>query len=478
MSRRTTSNLSTGIDRVRITKYQALLALIAVASLASLGISTILESNSAGDRTHLLSNLETPAASIIFTQRETLVYSTRLALWSNGGTTRREVQIARALLGQRLAVVDSSGKSMGQRANAAYWRALKKSDDLVAAAPQGVLPEEMHRALNRDLIPVINEIVEQARTLVVSYQREVDREMKMHAEDMVRRDALNLSLLYLFIFTGALFLFLNARTNFKNYRTVKAHVENEQRELERVRGQVAQLQDLDEAKNALISNVNHELRTPLTSIMGYIELLQLENPEGQSPEHRLHLEVLQRNSIILLNLVESLLSLSKFDSAVGKLPDEPVSLKEVADSALFTLKPALEKAGISSSLEVDGDIYVRGDQAQLNQVLINLIANSIKFSPEGSIIEIAISQEEKSAVILIKDYGIGIADGDLPHIFSRFYRGSNAEGAQYQGTGLGLAIVEQVIEHHHGTVKVNSQLGEGTTFTITVPLFNEGGEVA
>jgi signal transduction histidine kinase len=129
-------------------------------------------------------------------------------------------------------------------------------------------------------------------------------------------------------------------------------------------------------------------------------------------------------------------------------------------------------------LEVEGDIYVRGDQAQLNQVLINLIANSIKFSSEGSTIEIAISQVEKSAVILIKDYGIGISDVDLPHIFGRFYRGSNADGTQYQGTGLGLAIVEQVIQHHHGTVEVSSQLGEGSTFIITLPLFSEGGEVA
>jgi signal transduction histidine kinase len=364
---------------------------------------------------------------------------------------------------------------MGQRANAAYWRALKKSDDLVAAAPQGVLPEEMHRALNTELIPVIDEIVEQARTLVVSYQREVDLEMKMHAEDMVRRDALNLSLLYLFIFTGALFLFLNARTNFKNYRTVKADVEREQRELERVRSQVAKLQDLDEAKNALISNVNHELRTPLTSIMGYIELLQRENPEQQSAEHRLHLEVLQRNSLILLNLVESLLSLSKFDSAAGKLPDEPVSLKEVADSALFTLKPALEKARITSTLEVKDDIYVRGDQAQLNQVLINLIANSIKFSSSGSSISLSISEDSKKAIIKIEDSGIGISEADLPHIFNRFYRGSNSEGDQYQGTGLGLAIVQQVIEHHLGVIEVESEVGMGSLFTITLPLFNTGG---
>lgn len=465
-----------GPGRVRITKIQALLALVALASLASLGISTILESRSAGDRTHLLSNLETPAASIIFTQRETLVYSTRLALWSNGGTTRRDVQIARALLGQRLAVVDSSGKSMGERANAAYWKALKKSDELVAAAPPGILPESMHRELNIELIPVIDAIVEQARTLVVSYQREVDHEMKMHAEDMVRRDALNLTLLYLLMISGALFLFLNARSNFKNYRAIKSHIEAEQLELERVRDKVAQLQDLDEAKNALISNVNHELRTPLTSILGYIELLQRENPENQSPDHKLHLEVLQRNSLILLNLVESLLSLSKFDSGAGRLPNEPVSILDVIDSALFALKPAFEKAKISSEVIAVEDLYVRGDHSQLSQVFINLIANSIKFSPEGSRVVISIAKNESAhsfTSISITDQGIGIAPENIPFIFERFYRVEQEENGEYDGTGLGLAIVDQVVKHHHGSISVDSKLGNGSTFTVNLPLFNE-----
>jgi signal transduction histidine kinase len=476
MSKKTDSINFSGVDRVRITKIQALLALIAVAALAALGISTINESRSAGDRTHLLSNLETPAASIIFTQRETLVYSTRLALWSNGGTTRRDVQIARALLGQRLAVVDSSGKSMGQRANTAYWRALKKSDELVAAAPPGILPESMHRALNVELIPIIDDIVEQARTLVVSYQREVDLEMKLHAEDMVRTDARNLSLLYIFIAAGALFLFLNARTNFRNYRAIKQHVEKEQSELESVRHQVAQLQDLDEAKNALISNVNHELRTPLTSIMGYIELLQREKPEQQSPEHRLYLEVLQRNSLILLTLVESLLSLSKFDSGAGKLPDQPVSISEVIDSALFALKPALEKSEITSKVSVSENLYVRGDQSQLSQVFINLIANSIKFSPSGSEVAIEVARNQmdtKMALISITDHGIGIAPENIPYIFDRFYRVEQQENGEYDGTGLGLAIVDQVIKHHQGLIEVSSTLGKGSIFTVSLPLFSE-----
>lgn len=465
------------IDRVRITKVQALLACIALFALVSLGVSSISEKQSAGERSKVLSNVETPAGSIIFTQRETLVYATRLALWSNGGTTRRDVQIARALLGQRLAVIDSSGKSMGERANAAYWRALKKSDDLVAASPTGILPETLHHDLNKVLLPVIDDIVEQARTLVVSYQRSVDMDMKLHAEDMAKHDAFNLSLLYLFIVSGGLFLFLVARTNFKNYRAIRRHVMKERRELERVRDQVTQLQNLDEAKNALISNVNHELRTPLTSILGYIELLQRENAEQYNPEQRLYLEVLERNSLILLKLVESLLSLSKFDSAAGELPNEPVSIREVLDNACFTLKPAMERSKIKLTITLSDDLYVKGDQAQLSQVFINLLANAIKFSSENS--EVSISgkysaNEKEHIVIKITDQGIGMSESEIPHIFERFYRGEKPTQRDYEGTGLGLAIVDQVIRHHNGEIKVDSQVGQGSIFTVTLPTFRKG----
>jgi signal transduction histidine kinase len=342
----------------------------------------------------------------------------------------------------------------------------------------GVLPESMHSAINRDLLPVIDEIVEQARSLVVSYQRSIDREVQDLAEETARRDGLNLLLLYLFIFTGGLFLYLNARTNYRNFQVIRAEIEHEQRELEIARNRVAQLQDLDQAKNALISNVNHELRTPLTSIIGYIELMQRDNPETQSSQQRLYLEVLERNSYILLNLVESLLSLSKFDSGVGKLPNKRVSLNEVLDSALFTLRPALEKADIHISYSAEPHVFVRGDIAQLNQLFINLIANAIKFSPQGSTVEINISKKvsvDPGAEIIIKDHGIGILSEDIPSIFNRFYRGANADKDNYEGTGLGLAIVQQVINHHHGSINVDSEIGQGSKFTISFPLLE--GEI-
>jgi hypothetical protein len=347
----------------------------------------------------------------------------------------------------------------------------------------GVLPEGLHPEINQKLLPVIDKILAEARHLVVSYQKSIDQEVLSLAKESSRRDALNLALFYFFIVTGGLFLLLNVRTNFKNYRIAKAAISAEQIRLEELiqslefaQSQVVKLQDLDAAKNSLISTVNHELRTPLTSIMGYIELMQREDEAKRNPQIHLYLEVLERNSQVLLSLVESMLSLSKFDSAVGKLPNDLISLKQVIDDAIFTMQPAAVKGGIEIILEVEGLPVVRGDKGQLSQVFINLIANAVKFSKSGDQVAVHLSQDtEKSlAQISITDSGIGIPSKDLSQLFTRFYRASNVDSGKYPGSGLGLAIVKQVIDHHNGDISVRSDLGLETTFSISLPLGDRG----
>jgi signal transduction histidine kinase len=461
------------LPQYKVTRSQKVFACIAVAVILVLGLSSILEARSAGKSSRILSNVESPAASIIFTQRETLVYATRLALWSNGGTSRREVQIARNLLAQRLSVIDTSGKTMGSRANGSYWRALERADEIVAQSPIGILPEKLHSKINRQILPVIDQILEEARTLVVSYQRSIDQEMVTSANNRARWDSLNLSLFYLLILFGGLFLFMTLRSNFSSLHVARSIIQREQADLENTQKIVMQLKDLDSAKNALISTVNHELRTPLTSIMGYIELLQLEPAAQESAEIRAHLSVLERNSQILLTLVESMLSLSKFDSAEGKLPDKEVSLNNVISDAIFTIKPMSDRAKVSIHFNDDEQLYVRGDVGQLNQVLVNLIANAIKFSPADSSIGINLKREEISAVITIADQGIGIPSDDIPYIFNRFFRAANVGSSNYHGNGLGLAIVEKALMHHNGSIEVSSELGVGTTFRCLIPLYQK-----
>lgn len=463
--------------RATITRVQSLLGLIAILALIALGASSIIESRTADERSQVLSDIESPAASIIFSQRETLVYATKLALWSNGGTTRRNVQIARNLLAQRLAVVDTSGRSMGSRANAAYWGAIQRADEIVASSPMGILPESMHPAINNDLLPVIDEILAQARELVVSYQRSVDDELLTLTKENARRDSINLGLLYLFILTGGLFLTLNLRSNFKHYLAAQQAISDERSRLEDAQARVLQLQDLDAAKSALISTVNHELRTPLTSIIGYVELMQRDQELKDRPEMKLYLEVLERNSQILLTLVESILSLSKFDSEIGRLPDKPVNLSETIESALFILKPAIEAAEVDIELNAEDGVVVQGDSGQLTQLFINLISNAVKFSASRGAIEISLvtieRDSQKLARIGITDYGIGIPQNDIPLLFTRFFRAGNVNSGSHPGTGLGLAIVKQIVDHHGGRIDLQSELSKGSSVTIEIPIMSE-----
>ncbi|MFM6841284.1 MAG: sensor histidine kinase, partial [Candidatus Planktophila sp.] len=451
--------------------------------ILSLGFSSFLSSNSSEKQAKILSNVETPAASIIFTQRETLVYATRLAQWGNGQLTRRSVQIARNLLAQRLAVIDTSGRSMGSRAQMSYWTVLKQSDEIIASAPSGVLPANMHDRYNEAIAPVINEILAQARRLVVSYQRSVDQEMIDASNKVAKRERLNLSLIYLFLISGGLFLFLNVKTNFKNYRLARVALDAEQKrldetiaELKRTQSTVVELQDLNSAKNAFISTVNHELRTPLTSIIGYLDVIKDEKLADSNPDLGMYLDVLDRNAQILLHLVESMLSLSKIDAAAGKLSDAKVSMNEVIDNAIFIMKPATEKSDIKVTFTSDDEYFVEGDAGQLNQVYINLLGNAVKFSPAHSTINIMMDHSKdlngrEYARVQVKDHGIGIPQEDLDKLFTRFFRAKNADAGQFPGTGLGLSIVQQVVSRHGGVVHVASEVGEGTTFTVEIPLY-------
>lgn len=483
------SQEATHLARYRVTRVQYLFVFLALVALIGVGVTTLAESRSSVSRAKVLSDIETPAASIIFTQRETLVYATRLAQWSSGGTSRREVQIARSLLAQRLAVIDSSGKSMGSRANAQYWKALRDSDAIIAAAPMGLLPENLQKAVNAEISPVIDSIVAEARNLVVSYQRSVDNDMAENARKSAQNNQRIVLFFYFFLFFGGVFLTSNALTNFKSYRRARRTLEAEQLRLEETiaalretQGVVTKLQELDQVKDSFISTVNHELRTPLTSIIGYIELMRSKNNLGSEDTEK-YLDVLNRNAQILLDLVESMLTLSKIDSPqIGK-SDSRIDIGAVLDNAVFVLQPVLLAKKIEIVLKKDKNesFSVRGDEGQLSQVLLNIIANAVKFSHEDSKIEIVLSGSAKNGrpyiSIEVEDHGIGIPEEDQQQLFTRFFRAKNAVSAQFPGTGLGLSIANILVENHGGSIALSSTVGKGSTFTITLPRFPDEDEL-
>lgn len=471
------------LAKFRITKFQYFLASISLLSLLSLGVFATAQSTVAVDQARILSAIETPAASIIFTQRETLVYATRLGQWSHGGTSRRNVQIARNLLAQRLAVIDASGMSMGERAPAGYWNALRKADEIVANGPVGVVPENIQNSINEKISPVIDRLVAESRQFVVSYQKSIDKTLMDNAKRIADRDRINLALLYLFLIFGGLFIFFNFKLNFKNYRQARIALDIEQirlnqmiEELKQSQSTVIKLKDLDQAKNAFISTVNHELRTPLTSIIGYIDIIRDEVLDKENKVLAEYLEVLERNAEVLLGHVESILSLSRIDADTDELPEIQVSMNKIIDQAIFLMKPALEKKDLQVHFIAASECTVQGSASQLNQVIINLLSNAAKFSSQGSSIEIKLEEitdvsGQQQVRIAITDHGIGIPPEDLEHLFARFFRAKNAVSQQYPGTGLGLAIVQQVVTRHGGQVHVQSVLNEGTTFTVDIPAY-------
>lgn len=469
------------VAKFQVSKLEYILGIVAMIALVGMGTSSILQSRETVKQSKVLSSVETPAASIIFTQRETLAYAIRLAQWGNGGTTRRSVQIARSVLAQRLQVIDTSGRSMGSRANDDYWNAIRTSDEILASAPPGVLPSELHDQFNARISPVIDSILTESRALVVSYQKSIDQALLRNAQESESRNRLILEFFYLFLVSGGFFFFLNIRTNFKKFRLAGEILSQEQEELDKTldelqRSQVTvtELQDLNEAKNSFISTVNHELRTPITSIIGYIEVLQDEIATADGEEISQYLEVLDRNAQILLHLVESMLSLSKIDADGSRVFETEVWLNEVVDNATFALRPTIEKKNLSINFTSTTEEIVLGDIGQLNQVVINLLGNAIKFSHPNTSVEILLDNYSNNdgremVRLAIKDHGIGIPASDVDHLFTRFFRARNADSGQYPGTGLGLSIVQRVIEHHGGSISVASVEGEGSTFTIELP---------
>jgi signal transduction histidine kinase len=450
-----------------------------------LSYSTFTASRATSNQRQILTNAEAPAASIIFTQRETLVFTTKLAEWTNGNLTRREVQIARALLAQRLAVIDSAGTSVGSRANPKYIQDLKLADEIVQSAPAGFLPSAVHVEFGLKIHPIIDSIMESARDLIVSYQQSVDTQTNSLIIEHEKIARNNLFLLYLFISLTALLVAWVSMTFTLQYRLVRKQIHEEatgliaaRADLLATQATVSRLESLDDEKNEFISNVNHELRTPLTSIIGYVDLISALIDENTNPKVKEFLQTVDRNTILLQDLVESMLLISRLDSNSSKSFSERVDLREVLEDTLFVLQPSLDSSGIRIEI-VDADdskeLVINGDRRQVSQVFLNLLANAIKFSPDSSeiIVDLRRVRNEshgESVRIAIADHGIGIPAEDIDRLFTRFFRAQNAVDDQFQGTGLGLAIVHKIVNLHGGEIFVDSEVNRGTTMTLEFPV--------
>ncbi|RLC82722.1 MAG: hypothetical protein DRI61_01525 [Chloroflexi bacterium] len=229
-----------------------------------------------------------------------------------------------------------------------------------------------------------------------------------------------------------------------------------------------ELKEFSRMRSEFIQNVSHELRTPLTFIKGYVELL-LEGAMGPlTKEQREALEVVSEKADAITRLVEDIIVLQRAESE--KLLLAPVSLEEIARRAVQGAWVAARKGGIEFKLEIPPNLpLVMGDKTRLMEVFDNLISNAIKFSPNGGVITIRLSDDDDFVRAEVEDMGIGIPEDKLDKIFERFYQVDGSTTRRFGGVGLGLAIVKSIVEAHGGKVWVKSELGKGSTFYFTIP---------
>jgi len=238
---------------------------------------------------------------------------------------------------------------------------------------------------------------------------------------------------------------------------------------------ITELRQLEELRRDFLANVSHELRTPLTSIQGFVEAM-MDGVIGDEELKKKYLEVIHRETLRLSRLIHDLLDLSLMESKKIEWEVNPLSLPQMIDQVLLKLMPQIEDKKIQIKKDFPSQLpLVLGNMDRIEQVLINLLSNALLFSPPESTVEIKVWEEEKEVAVSIKDQGEGIPEKDIPHLFERFYRVEKSRSREKGGTGLGLAIAKQIIENHGGTIKVESQLQEGTVFTFTLPIASESG---
>jgi len=246
---------------------------------------------------------------------------------------------------------------------------------------------------------------------------------------------------------------------------------------EGVRGAIAvfhditRLKELEIIRQDFVANVSHELRTPLTTIKGYAETL-LEGALKEEVAFQF-VQVIKRHTDRLTKIVEDLLMLSKIESKEFQLKIEFISLPDFINDVIDFVKEAAEKKEISiSQSKITSSQAVGADRNYLEQIFINLLDNAIKYTHEGGKVTIsAIEKDKREIQFSIEDDGMGIPREDIPRIFERFYRVDKGRSQELGGTGLGLSIVKHLVQAHGGRVWVESQIGEGSTFYFTLPIF-------
>jgi two-component system, OmpR family, phosphate regulon sensor histidine kinase PhoR len=257
------------------------------------------------------------------------------------------------------------------------------------------------------------------------------------------------------------------RKHFDVYSAPVLDVKGKLRGIVLVFHDITELKKLEQVRKDFVANVSHELKTPITSLKGFAETLL--DGAGENAEFRnKFLTIILNESDRLQALIQDLLDLSKSEQGFH-LDVQQINLDDLVKETIEILLPKAEKKNIKLNLSVSGNPIMDGDIPRLKQIIINLVSNSLTYTPADGSVSVNVEEKKEHVKLTVKDTGIGIKESEIPRIFERFYRVDKARSRNSGGTGLGLAIVKHLVEAHHGTIKVESELGEGSQFIIKFP---------
>lgn len=242
-----------------------------------------------------------------------------------------------------------------------------------------------------------------------------------------------------------------------------------QREEEERNRQLAVMEQVNHLKNDFIAAVTHDLRTPLMVVKGFGELLA-EREDELLEDERQAIDAINLNTERLAELIEMLLQMSELDAGMVVLRRASVDVPVVARRVLDEVRYHAEQKGVAVKLDVRGAVPpIAVDAARIEQVIANLVNNAIKFTPASGHVTVTVESDDAALVLQVADTGLGISPETLPHIFDRFYRARHVDGDRRQTGGLGLSIAKGIVELHGGAIAVESQVDEGSTFTVRLP---------
>jgi two-component system, NarL family, sensor histidine kinase BarA len=290
-------------------------------------------------------------------------------------------------------------------------------------------------------------------------------------------------------------------TSHRQLLTSQMHIESVQAsfgELEEknrtLKEQNERLQELDKLKSNFLATVSHELRTPLTSVIGYSEMLLEGMAGGLNDEQRDYVKTIMEKGESLLHMISQILDLSKIESGNMRFEKTDFSPKEVIKNATTSVFPQCQKKGITLEVVVADDLpFLKGDRDKIGQVVVNLLGNAVKFTPNNGKIVLRGSLwtgpradkvggtddgagalfdlvEETFVRIDVEDSGVGIPPDKVGKVFERFYQVDNTSTREFGGTGLGLSIVKSFVDAHNGEIRVTSTVGKGSTFSVLLPV--------